>query len=92
VRYDQDVRELFPRTRFEGVVVCAGFAPRVELAREAGLATARTMARGAHRAARRRAMATAAVHADGQNSRLAARSCSSTECSGSRLASREKRR
>jgi NAD(P)H-nitrite reductase large subunit len=41
VRYDQDVRELFPRTLFEGVVVCAGFAPRVELAREAGLATAR---------------------------------------------------
>jgi NAD(P)H-nitrite reductase large subunit len=44
VRYDQDVRELFPRTLFEGVVVCAGFAPRVELAREAGLATARGIA------------------------------------------------
>jgi NAD(P)H-nitrite reductase large subunit len=41
LRYHQDINEIFPRTMFDGVVVSAGFAPRVELAREAGLATAR---------------------------------------------------
>lgn len=41
VRYNQDIRELFPRTQFDGMIVSTGFAPRVELAREAGLATAR---------------------------------------------------
>jgi NAD(P)H-nitrite reductase large subunit len=41
LRYHQDVREIFPRTLFDGVIVSAGFAPRVELAREAGLAAAR---------------------------------------------------
>jgi NAD(P)H-nitrite reductase large subunit len=41
LHYNQDVREIFPRTLFDGVIVAAGFAPRVELAREAGLATAR---------------------------------------------------
>ena len=41
LRYNQDVREIFPRTQFDGVIVSAGFAPRVELARYAGLATAR---------------------------------------------------
>lgn len=40
VYYRQDLREIFPRTLFDGVVVCTGFAPRVELARDAGLATA----------------------------------------------------
>jgi len=39
VRYRQNLNEL-PRP-FDGVIVAAGFAPRVELAREAGLATAR---------------------------------------------------
>ena len=39
VRYRQDLREL-PRP-FDGVVVAVGFAPRVELAKAAGLATAR---------------------------------------------------
>jgi len=41
LHYNQDLREIFPRTLFDGVVVSAGFAPRVELARDAGLATAR---------------------------------------------------
>jgi NAD(P)H-nitrite reductase large subunit len=41
VRYNQDIREIFPRTMYEGVIVSTGFAPRVELAREAGLQTAR---------------------------------------------------
>jgi NAD(P)H-nitrite reductase large subunit len=41
LRYNQDLRELFPRGAFDGVIVAAGFAPRLELAREAGLATAR---------------------------------------------------
>ena len=41
VHYNQDVREIFPRTLFDGVIVSTGFAPRVELARDAGLATAR---------------------------------------------------
>lgn len=41
VRYNQDVRDIFPRTLFDGVVVSTGFAPRVELARDAGLATAK---------------------------------------------------
>lgn len=41
VRYHQDIREIFPRTMYEGVIVSTGFAPRVELAREAGLQTAR---------------------------------------------------
>jgi NAD(P)H-nitrite reductase large subunit len=41
IRYHQDLRELFPRGIFDGVIVCAGFAPRVELAREAGLAATR---------------------------------------------------
>jgi NAD(P)H-nitrite reductase large subunit len=40
VHYRQDVREIFPRTLFDGVIVCTGFAPRVELARDAGLAAA----------------------------------------------------
>ncbi|MGH8734740.1 MAG: NAD(P)/FAD-dependent oxidoreductase [Burkholderiales bacterium] len=39
VRYRQNLNEL-PRG-FDGVIVATGFAPRVELAREAGLATAR---------------------------------------------------
>jgi NAD(P)H-nitrite reductase large subunit len=39
VRYRQNLNEL-PRP-FDGVIVAAGFAPRVELASEAGLATAR---------------------------------------------------
>ena len=39
--YRQDVREIFPRTLFDGVIVSTGFAPRVELARDAGLETAR---------------------------------------------------
>lgn len=39
VRYQQNLNEL-PRG-FDGVIVATGFAPRVELAREAGLATAR---------------------------------------------------
>ena len=39
VRYDQDLNRLpYP---FDGVLVSAGFAPRVGLARDAGLATAR---------------------------------------------------
>lgn len=38
--YEQDVREPFPRSRFDAMVVCTGFAPRVKLARDAGLATA----------------------------------------------------
>jgi NAD(P)H-nitrite reductase large subunit len=41
VHYNQDVREIFPRTLFDGVVVSTGFAPRVELARDAGLASAK---------------------------------------------------
>ena len=41
VHYNQDVRDIFPRTLFDGVVVSTGFAPRVELARDAGLATAK---------------------------------------------------
>jgi NAD(P)H-nitrite reductase large subunit len=41
VHYNQDVREIFPRTLYDGVIVSTGFAPRVELARDAGLATAR---------------------------------------------------
>jgi NAD(P)H-nitrite reductase large subunit len=39
VRYNQNLNEL-PRG-FDGVIVSTGFAPRIELAREAGLATAR---------------------------------------------------
>ena len=39
VRYDQDLNRL-PHP-FDGVIVSAGFAPRVDLAKEAGLATAR---------------------------------------------------
>lgn len=39
--YNQDIREIFPRTLYDGVIVATGFAPRVELAREAGLATGR---------------------------------------------------
>lgn len=39
VRYHQDLNEL-PRS-YDGVIVATGFAPRVELAKEAGLATAR---------------------------------------------------
>lgn len=39
VRYREDLREL-PQP-YDGVIVSTGFAPRVELAREAGLATAR---------------------------------------------------
>ena len=39
VRYDQDLNRLpYP---FDGVIVAAGFAPRIELAQDAGLATAR---------------------------------------------------
>jgi NAD(P)H-nitrite reductase large subunit len=38
--YELDLREPFPRSRFDAMVVCTGFAPRVELARAAGLATA----------------------------------------------------
>lgn len=41
VHYNQDIREIFPRTRYDGVIVSTGFAPRVELARDAGLATGR---------------------------------------------------
>jgi NAD(P)H-nitrite reductase large subunit len=41
VHYHQDIREIFPRTLYDGVVVSTGFAPRIELAREAQLATAR---------------------------------------------------
>jgi len=41
MRYNQDLQELFPRALYDGVIVSAGFAPRVELARDAGLATAR---------------------------------------------------
>jgi NAD(P)H-nitrite reductase large subunit len=39
LRYNQNLNEL-PRS-FDGVIVATGFAPRVELAREAGLATGR---------------------------------------------------
>jgi NAD(P)H-nitrite reductase large subunit len=39
VRYDQDLNRL-PHP-FDGVIVSAGFAPRTELAKDAGLATAR---------------------------------------------------
>jgi len=39
VRYKQDLNEL-PRP-YDGVIVATGFAPRVELAKEAGLATGR---------------------------------------------------
>ena len=39
VRYDQDLNRL-PHP-FDGVIVSAGFAPRIDLAKEAGLATAR---------------------------------------------------
>lgn len=39
VRYDQNLNEL-PQG-FDGVIVATGFVPRVELAKEAGLATAR---------------------------------------------------
>ena len=39
VRYDQDLNQLpYP---FDGVIVSAGFAPRIDLAKEASLATAR---------------------------------------------------
>ena len=50
VLYEQDVRSVFSgcvqtpvsdRGPFDGVIVSTGFAPRVELARDAGLATAR---------------------------------------------------
>ena len=41
IQYNQDIRGIFPRTMYDGVIVSTGFAPRVELAREAGLATAR---------------------------------------------------
>jgi NAD(P)H-nitrite reductase large subunit len=41
VRYNQDIREIFPRTMYDGVIVSTGFAPRVELARDAGLQAAR---------------------------------------------------
>ena len=39
VRYDQDLNRL-PHP-FDGVIVSAGFAPRIDLAKEAGLATSR---------------------------------------------------
>jgi len=39
VRYNQDLNEL-PRP-YDGVIVATGFAPRIQLAKEAGLATAR---------------------------------------------------
>ena len=39
IRYSQDLRDL--PAGFDGVIVCVGFAPRVELAMEAGLATER---------------------------------------------------
>ena len=39
MKYDQDLNRLpYP---FDGVIVSAGFAPRVDLAKDAGLATAR---------------------------------------------------
>jgi NAD(P)H-nitrite reductase large subunit len=41
LHYNQDIREIFPRTMYDGVIVSTGFAPRVELAREAGLPSAR---------------------------------------------------
>lgn len=41
VHYNQDIQEIFPRTMYDGVIVSTGFAPRIELARDAGLATAR---------------------------------------------------
>ena len=41
VHYHQDIREIFPRALYDGVVVSTGFAPRIELARDAGLASAR---------------------------------------------------
>ena len=41
VRCNEELRELFPCGVFDGIIVAAGFVPRVELAREAGLATAR---------------------------------------------------
>jgi NAD(P)H-nitrite reductase large subunit len=41
VHYHQDIREIFPRALYDGVVVSTGFAPRIELARDAGLPTAR---------------------------------------------------
>src|SRR5262245_3914077 len=41
VLYNQDIREIFPRTLYDGVIVSTGFAPRIELARDAGLATGR---------------------------------------------------
>jgi NAD(P)H-nitrite reductase large subunit len=41
IHYNQDLRELFARDAFDAIIVAAGFAPRVELARDAGLATAR---------------------------------------------------
>jgi NAD(P)H-nitrite reductase large subunit len=53
VRYGQDVRGVFSGMvltgdgeigPFDGVIVATGFAPRVELARDAGLATARGIA------------------------------------------------
>jgi NAD(P)H-nitrite reductase large subunit len=53
VRYDQDVRAVAPNIvvtaagdcgPFDGIVVSTGFAPRVELARQAGLTTARGVA------------------------------------------------
>jgi NAD(P)H-nitrite reductase large subunit len=41
LHYHQDIREIFPRTLYDGVVVSTGFAPRIDLARDAGLPTAR---------------------------------------------------
>jgi NAD(P)H-nitrite reductase large subunit len=48
IHYNQDLRELFPRDAFDAVIVAAGFAPRVELARDAGLATARGIVVNSH--------------------------------------------
>lgn len=48
VHYNQDLRELFPKGLFDGVIVSTGFAPRVELAREAGLASARGIVVNSH--------------------------------------------
>ena len=41
VLYNQDVRAMFPPGDFDAVVVATGFAPRLELARDAGLAVNR---------------------------------------------------
>jgi NAD(P)H-nitrite reductase large subunit len=48
VHYHQDIREIFPRALYDGVVVSTGFAPRIELARDAGLATARGIVVNSH--------------------------------------------